>query len=256
MKILIKIGGRAFSGEKGFGELAAAMSRMAAPCVIVHGGGSEISEALKAAGREIRFVDGIRVTAAEDMEIVERVLSETVNARIARYLESAGCPCRRMSGRTQGLMTVTAMKTRNGQDVGFVGQVSHVSPGPIMASLSEKRVPVVSPISADVQGRAYNVNADSAAAALAVGVKCTDLVYFTDVPGVKVKDQVLSRIRESEVRTFIDSGEITGGMVAKLESALSAVRGGVQRVHIAQWTGSLDDIVGPDASAGTTVLGN
>ena len=253
MRVLIKIGGRAFSGEKGFRELAEAMGRAKAEFIIVHGGGSEISEALKTAGREIRFVDGIRVTEAEDVEIVERVLSETVNARIAKYLSDAGCPCRRMSGKTEGLMMAIPMKTRNGQDVGWVGQIIGVSSGPIEDALSEKNVPVVSPISADVEGRTYNVNADSAAAALAAGVNCTDLVYFTDVPGVQVKNQVLSQIRESQVREFIASGDITGGMVAKLESALAALNGGVARVHIAQWSGSLDDVIGAHAKSGTTV---
>lgn len=253
MRVLIKIGGRAFSGETGFRELAAAMRRVDAECIIVHGGGAEITEALKAAGRPIRFVDGIRVTEAEDVEIVERVLSETVNSRIADYLTDAGCPCTRMSGKTQGLLTATPMKTRNGQDVGFVGQIVGVSAGPVEAALSAKKVPVVSPISADAGGRTYNVNADSAAAALAVGAKCSDLVYFSDVPGVRVKDTVLGEIRESEVAEYIASGDITGGMVAKLESALSALKGGVDRVHIAQWAGSLDGVVGTRAVSGTTV---
>jgi acetylglutamate kinase len=253
MKILLKIGGRAFSNEKGFQELAGSICRLAAPCIVVHGGGSEISEALKAAGREIRFVDGIRVTEAEDVEIVEKVLSGTVNSRIVQYLIKAGCPCQRMSGKTGRLILVTPMKSRNGMEVGFVGQVSAVNPVPIEAVLSEKMVPVVSPISADAQGHTYNVNADSAAAALAVGVGCTDLIYFTDVPGVKVKDRILARISESEVHSLIASGDITGGMVAKLESALKAVEGGVERVHIAQWTGSLEEILGPDALSGTTV---
>ncbi|UCF92091.1 MAG: hypothetical protein JSW39_28140 [Desulfobacterales bacterium] len=134
-RILIKIGGRAFEGQDGFKDLATAIkaNRMV-EIIIVHGGGAEISQALKNAHRETVFVDGIRVTRAEDIKIVEDVLSGTINARIASWLQDNGVPSRRLSGKTGGLFMVAPL-TRGSQDWGYVGQIKQVNAGVVRQAL-------------------------------------------------------------------------------------------------------------------------
>lgn len=237
-KILIKIGGRAFADRDGFRELTQAMQSVHADIALVHGGGSEISQALQEAGREFVFVDGVRATNAEDIEIVERVLSETINGRIAGYLSEFGVNCTRLSGKSDSLLIAHKL-LRNGKDIGHVGEVVDVNPEVIWRAWEHGSVPVVSPISANEQGVTFNVNADTAAAALAVGAQCTDLVYFSDVPGVlQDGDSVVPSMSIDAGKFLIQTGIISGGMVAKMESIFHAIEHGVQRVHITQWQGT------------------
>jgi acetylglutamate kinase len=254
-RILIKIGGRAFEDEHGFRELAGAItSGKNVEIIIVHGGGAEISQALKDAGRRTEFVDGIRVTRPEDIKIVEEVLSGTVNQRISSWLETNGVPSMRMSGKTQRLFVVEPL-TRNGRDLGFVGKIKQVNPGVVIDAIQSGKVPVISPISANEKGESYNVNADSAAAALAAAAHCTDLVFITDVPGVLIGEQTRASLSIANAQTLIAEGVIKGGMVAKMESAFEALNQSVPRVHIIQWQGAhtLQGVVQQQCNAGTTV---
>ena len=254
-RILIKIGGRAFEDEGGFRELAQAiLSTEKTEVIIVHGGGAEISQALKDAGRQTEFIDGIRVTRAEDIQIVEGVLSGTVNQRISSWLEANGVSCAPMSGKTQNLFVVEPL-TRGGRDLGFVGKIKQVNAAVVIDAIRAGQVPVISPISANGQGESYNVNADSAAAALAAAADCTDLVFITDVPGVLVADQTRKSLSIGEAQSLIEDGTIKGGMVAKMESAFEALGQDVPRVHIIQWQGShtLQEVVHQQSKAGTTV---
>jgi len=256
-RILIKIGGRAFEDEKGFREMARAIkSGIKVEVIIVHGGGAEISQALKDAGRQTEFIDGIRVTRAEDIKIVEEVLSGTVNQRISSWLEANGVPSIRMSGKTEGLFVVEPL-VRDGRDLGFVGKIKQVNPAGVIDTIRSGKIPVISPISANERGESYNVNADSAAAALAAAAGCTDLVFITAVPGVLVDDQTQASLTVKEAQTLIADGIIKGGMVAKMESAFEALDQGVPRVHIIQWQGThtLQEIVQQQCNAGTTVTG-
>ena len=237
-RVLIKIGGRAFSDKAGFKELAAAIKKTDAGVIIVHGGGAEISQALQEAKRETVFVDGVRVTQKEDVEIVERVLSETVNSRIAGYLEEFGVPAQQMSGKTEGLL-IAKRTSRHGKDIGLVGEIVEVDRTIVDQALESGRTAVVSPISADKSGTTYNVNADAAAAALAVGASCTDLVYFSDVPGILDENQQnIPSLSVEAGRFLLQTGIISGGMVAKMESIFAAINDGVERVHITQWQGA------------------
>jgi len=237
-RILIKIGGRAFEGEEGFAELARAIRQNPqAEVIIVHGGGAEISQALKAAGRETVFVDGMRVTQAEDIRIVESVLSGVINGRITGWLSKHGLPCRGMSGKTLELLTAEPLLTRGGRSMGFVGKIVKVNPAVALDALADKEVPVVSPISGDTHGQSYNVNADSAAAALAGAARCSDLVFLSDVPGVMVDTKIIPRLTVAEAKGLIAGGTISGGMVAKMESVFEALDANVPRVHVIQWQG-------------------
>jgi len=254
-RILIKIGGRAFENERGFRELAEAIkSSKKVEVIIVHGGGAEISQALKDAGRQTEFIDGIRVTRAADIKIVEEVLSGTVNQRISSWLEANGVPSMRMSGKTGGLFIVEPL-ARDGRHLGFVGKIKQVNPAVVIDAIHSGKVPVISPISANEKGGSYNVNADSAAAALATGARCTDLVFITDVPGVLVDNQTRASLTVKEAQTLIADGIIKGGMVAKMESAFEALDQDVPRVHIIQWQGAqtLKEIIDQICQAGTTI---
>jgi acetylglutamate kinase len=255
-RILIKIGGRAFDGEDGFKQLAQAIKKNPeAEVIIVHGGGAEISKALKAAGRETVFVDGMRVTQAEDIQIVESVLSGVINERIAGWLSKNGVCCRRMSGKTERLLIAEPLLTRGGKSMGFVGKIAKVTAAAVLDALAKKEVPVVSPISGDAAGQSYNVNADSAAAALAAGAGCTDLVFVTDVPGVMVGGEIRALLTVAEARGLIADGTITGGMVAKMESVFEALDGKVPRVHVIQWQGpeTLRSILAHQNIPGTSI---
>ncbi|MEJ2166704.1 MAG: acetylglutamate kinase [Desulfobacterales bacterium] len=257
-RFLIKIGGRAFEGEQGFKELATAMeSNPELELIIVHGGGAEISQALKDAGRPTQFIDGIRVTQAEDIKIVEDVLSGTINQRIAAWLAANGIACQRMSGKTENLFLVEPL-TRGGLNWGHVGQIKQVNAGVVLKALKAGQVPVISPISVDENGVSYNVNADSAAAALAAAARCTDLVFITDVPGVLVREQIRSALTVEQAQALIADGTIKGGMVAKLESAFEALANNVPRVHIIQWQGpdTLSNMMDRQVVAGTVIHSN
>lgn len=254
-RILIKIGGRAFAGQSGFAELAGAIiANPAVEVIIVHGGGAEISSALKAAGRPTEFIEGIRVTRAEDIRIVEQVLSDTVNGRIAKWLTASGIYCQRMSGKTQGLIEVEPM-TRGNRDYGYVGQITRVNPAVVETALISGKVPVISPISTDISGSSYNVNADSAAAAIAAAVGCTDLVFITDVAGVLVAGATVNRMTTRQAAEWIATGDISGGMVAKIESAVQALEKGVNRIYIGEWLGTdtLKNIESADRQLGTWI---
>ncbi len=254
-RVLIKIGGRAFEDEQGFRELAEAiLVDRKVEVIIVHGGGAEISQALKDAGRETEFIDGIRVTQAEDIQIVEGVLSGTVNQRISSWLEANGVSTVRMSGKTDGLFIVEPL-VRDGRNLGFVGRIKQVNPAVVTDAVVSGKVPVISPISANAKGESYNVNADSAAAALAAAAECTDLVFVTDVPGVLIAEQTRPSLSTKEAQRLIAEGVIKGGMVAKMESAFYALNRDVARVHIIQWQGAqtLPKVIQLQFRAGTTV---
>ena len=254
-RLLIKIGGRAFEGEQGFKELAAAIkSSGELELIIVHGGGAEISQALKNANRDTEFRDGIRVTRAEDIRIVEDVLSGIVNLRIASWLSGNGVECRRMSGKTENLFRVEPL-TRGGLNWGYVGKIKQVNAALVLENLKKNRVPVISPISGDEKGASYNVNADSAASALAAAADCTDLVFITDVPGVMVGGQTRPSLSVREAQSLIADGIIQGGMVAKMESAFEALDKKVPRVHIIQWQGTdtLKNLVNRQPISGTVI---
>lgn len=254
-RALIKIGGRAFEDQQSLGGLARAMkSQNDVQFILVHGGGVEISRALKEANRGTNFIDGIRVTEPEDLEIVESVLSGTVNERIASIFNANGLPAIRMSGRTEQLL-ITEPFTKGGHSYGLVGQVKKVNAGVVLKALENGLVPVVSPISADETGQGFNVNADSAAAALAVGAECTDLIYFTDVPGVQVGEDFVQHLSEEQAKELITNGTIHGGMVAKMESIFQVLESGVERVHIAKWRDGTEfsRLIAGQPTFGTTI---
>ena len=202
--------------------------------IIVHGGGKAISKWVAKSGKEAKFVNGLRVTDAETMEIAEMVLSR-VNKDLVRMVEELGVKAVGISGKDGRLLTVNK-KYSDGQDIGFVGEVNKVSPKILYDLLDNDYLPIVAPIGMDENYDTYNINADEAASAIARAVKADKLVYLTDIAGlyrdINDPDSFIARISISDAEKLIEDGVIGGGMLPKLANCTQAVRGGVHRVHI------------------------
>ncbi len=255
-KIVVKMGGSTLDAEDILVQFAEAIAIMPENCeiVIVHGGGKDIGRQLEKMGREFKFIDGLRVTDDEVIDVVEMVLSGLVNKWIARALERRGVRAVGISGTDLGLFHADKLVVKGG-DLGYVGAIGEVNTELLDILISKGITPVVSPISIGAEYRAYNVNADHAACKLAEAWKADDLIYITDVPGITVGGSVKEKIRSDEVEYLIDSGEITGGMIPKLMNSAAAVTQGVSRVHIIGWEGpeSIINSISKDCHMGTVI---
>lgn len=204
--------------------------------VIVHGGGPDINAFLKRLEIESKFVDGLRVTNEETMEVVEMVLTGKVNKQIVTDIELNGVKAVGISGKDGGTVTAEKIHPENGVDYGCVGEIKSVDPAMINSLIKSDIIPVIAPIGKDEKGNTYNINADYMAVAIAGALKAEKLVFLTDVAGV-LKDvndpsSIMSFIKSDDVQGLIDDGTISGGMIPKVECCLEAVNQGVNNVHI------------------------
>ncbi|NLW91377.1 MAG: acetylglutamate kinase [Syntrophomonadaceae bacterium] len=202
--------------------------------IVVHGGGPEINQMLKRLDIISEFVDGLRVTDAETMEIVEMVLGGKVNKAIVSGLNASGGRAIGISGKDDGLIEAEPMDP-SGQ-MGFVGQVTKINPGIIETMIDNGYIPVIAPIGIGLEQETYNINADLVAAAIAVAINADKLVLLTDVPGLlqdpSNPDSLISILAISEVDELIKNGTIAGGMLPKVDCCVESVKGGVGRTHI------------------------
>lgn len=202
--------------------------------IIVHGGGKEISKWVGKVGKEAEFVNGLRVTDAETMEIAEMVLNK-VNKRLVTMVEELGVKAIGITGKDGGLLKVDK-KYSDGKDIGFVGDIKQVDPKILYDLLEKDFLPIVAPIGMDAQFDTYNINADDAACAIAKAVGAEKLAFLTDIEGlykdINDKASFISRLTASEADQLIQDGLIGGGMLPKLNNCTSAIRNGVNRVHI------------------------
>ncbi|MBR6325564.1 MAG: acetylglutamate kinase [Lachnospiraceae bacterium] len=202
--------------------------------IIVHGGGKEISRWVGKVGKEAQFINGLRVTDAETMEIAEMVLGR-INKSLVTMVEELGVRAVGVSGKDGGLLKVEK-KYADGQDIGFVGNITSVDPKILYDLLENDFLPIVAPIGTDDAFNTYNINADDAACAIAKAVGADKLVFLTDIEGlyrdINDKSSFISRLTASEAEELIGSGIIGGGMLPKLSNCTSAIRNGVNRVHI------------------------
>ena len=202
--------------------------------IIVHGGGKEISAWLKKTGKESQFVNGLRVTDEDTMEVAEMVLNK-VNKRLVTMVEELGVRAVGISGKDGGLLKVEK-KLSDGQDIGYVGQITNVDPKILFDMLEKDFLPIVCPIGMDDNFDTYNINADDAACAVAKAVGAEKLAFLTDIEGlyrdINGKSSFISRIKVSQAMELINNGIIGGGMLPKLGNCVDAVENGVQRVHI------------------------
>ena len=255
-KVVVKMGGSTLDTENVLSLFAEAVARVLANCdvVVIHGGGKDIGRQLERMGREFQFIDGLRVTDDEVIDVVEMVLSGLVNKWITRALEKHGVRAVGISGTDLGLFHATKLTVKGG-DLGYVGAIEKVNTELVELLLSHNIIPVISPISIGPERRAYNVNADHAACRFAEFWKADDLIYITDVPGITIQGTLREKIRIDEVETLIHSGDVTGGMIPKLMNSASAVINGVKRVHIIEWNGpeSIENSLKKDIHWGTII---
>jgi acetylglutamate kinase len=202
--------------------------------IVVHGGGPEISEAMKRMGKESHFVSGLRVTDSETMEIVEMVLAGKTNKGIVAHLNQQGATAVGLSGKDGNL--IVAEKDVSKGDIGFVGKVVQINPQLIHTLTRDGYVPVISSVAIGRSGESYNINADTVAGALAAALSATKLILMTDVEGLyrdfQDKSTLISVLTKNEALELLRSGQIDRGMIPKIESCITALDGGVSRAHI------------------------
>lgn len=202
--------------------------------IIVHGGGKEISRWVEKTGMQPEFVNGLRKTDAATMEIAEMVLNK-VNKSLVQMVEELGVNAIGISGKDGGLLRVEK-KYSDGQDIGYVGEITEVNPKILEDLLERDFLPIVCPIGMDANYETYNINADDAACAIAQAVQAEKLAFLTDIEGVYKdpadKSTLISELTVSEARELIADGFIGGGMLPKLNNCMEAIEKGVSRVHI------------------------
>jgi acetylglutamate kinase len=235
--IVVKYGGSAMSNEelqRNVIKDVTLLKLVGFKPIIVHGGGKAISNWVSKVGKEAKFINGLRVTDDETMEIAEMVLGR-VNKQLVSMVQELGVKAVGISGKDGRMMKVTK-KYSDGQDIGYVGEVESVDPKVLYDLLDDDYLPIVAPIGFDDEFQTYNVNADDAACAIAKAVHAEKLAFLTDIEGVykdiNDKSSFISRLTCSEADKLISGGYIGGGMLPKLNNCTNAVKEGVHRVHI------------------------
>lgn len=235
--IVVKYGGSAMSNEelqKNVIKDVTLLKLIGFKPIIVHGGGKEISRWVGKIGKEAQFVNGLRVTDEETMEVAEMVLSK-VNKSLVTMVQELGVKAVGISGKDGGLLKVDK-KYADGQDIGFVGDIREVNPKILYDLLEKDFLPIVAPIGLDDEFNTYNINADDAACAIAKAVQAEKLAFLTDIEGlykdINDKSSFISRLTADQADKLIAEGYIGGGMLPKLNNCTSAIKNGVNRVHI------------------------
>ena len=236
--VLVKYGGHAM-GAPGDGAAGDPFARdivllrqVGINPIVVHGGGPQIGQMLQRLGIKSRFVDGLRVTDRETMEVVEMVLAGTINKQLVAAINAAGGCAVGLSGKDGGLIRASKL-TRNGQDLGFVGEPERVDDRVLATFRQSDIIPVIAPIGVGAAGETYNINADTVAGAVAAAVKARRFLLLTDVPGVlDAENRLITELSAADARRLIADGTISGGMIPKVETCLAAVEGGVEAAVI------------------------
>lgn len=236
-KIVVKYGGSAMLDENLKYNVIrdiAMLKLIGMKPIVVHGGGKEISKWVELIGKEPEFVNGLRVTDAETMEIAEMVLSK-VNKGLVQLMQKLGINAVGISGKDAGLMQVKK-KLAGGKDIGFVGEVTNVDSSIIDTLIDNDFIPVIAPIGSSEEFESYNINADDAACAVAKAINAEKLVFLTDIEGIFIdpsdKDTLISEMDITEAKSFIEKGVVGGGMLPKLTNCIDAIENGVSRVHV------------------------
>jgi acetylglutamate kinase len=232
--IVVKYGGAAMDKSglaASFAEDVSLLQSVGLRPVVVHGGGPAVTHLSARLGIETKFVDGIRVTDAETLDVATMVLAGKLSTEVVASLNAGGVRAVGLSGVDGGLLLA---RKQSGPDLGFVGEVVHVDAGVVETLLAERFVPVVASIAVDETGQAYNVNADVVAAELAMTLGAEKLVFINNVPGlIGPTGDLLSELSASQAEELLArGGVIEGGMIPKIESAVRALRAGVGRVHL------------------------
>lgn len=233
--VVIKYGGNAMVNEELKDSVMrdiVLLSLIGVKVVLVHGGGPEITEMLNKIGKKSEFVNGLRVTDKETVDIVQMVLAGKVNKSLVSLIENKGGSAIGLSGMDGHLITAIVKNPK----LGFVGEITEVNVRPILDVLDKGYIPVVSTVGCDAEGNAYNINADTAAAKIAGELKAESLISMTDIAGILANKEdpstLIPVIHSSEAPQLIHNGTINGGMIPKVECCMNALRWGVNRVFI------------------------
>ncbi len=245
--IIIKYGGSAQTDaalKEGFAQDVVLLKYVGIRPVIVHGGGEQVSGMMERLGKDAKFVEGLRVTDSETMDVVEMVLGGRINQEIVSLINKHGGSAVGLTGKDGRLIQAVRKKPKklvdvNGKqktiDLGLVGDVETVNPRILEILLETDFIPVVAPVGVTADGVSLNLNADTAAGSIAAALRAARLMYLTDVPGLlkdeKDEDSVLSTVKLSEVDDLRQSGVISGGMIPKIESVTQAIYAGVEKAH-------------------------
>ncbi|MFP3943852.1 MAG: acetylglutamate kinase [Alphaproteobacteria bacterium] len=240
-RLVVKYGGHAMGDDQladTFAQDIVLLKQVGLKPVVVHGGGPQIGEMLERLKIESSFIHGLRVTDAATVDIVEMVLAGSINKRIVSHINRAGGKAVGLSGKDGGLLQARKLHRTERDpdsniekvlDLGFVGEPERVNPHVLEIITDSELIPVIAPIGQGPDGRTYNVNADTAAGAIAGAVGATRMLLLTDVPGVMdASGQLIDRLSAREARRLINEGVISGGMIPKVETALIAVEAGVE----------------------------
>jgi acetylglutamate kinase len=200
--------------------------------IVVHGGGPEITQTMESLGHVAEFVDGVRITGRDDVKLVEMVLTGRINTELVSLLNQSSAHAVGVSGKDAGLLRARKLVGEGGRDLGMVGEVTHVNHELLEMLLDKKYVPVVSSVGLGEDGEGYNINADAAAAEIAIALKAEKLIFLTDVAGILENGELVSEMSASELRAKLAKDSIAPAMVAKARSVLRAIEGGVARVHL------------------------
>ena len=228
--------------------------------IIVHGGGKEISKWVGKVGKEAQFINGLRVTDEETMEIAEMVLGR-VNKSLVTMVEELGVKAVGISGKDGGLLKVKK-KYADGKDIGYVGEITDVDPKILYDLMEKDFLPIICPVGLDDEFNTYNINADDAACAIARAVGANKLAFLTDIEGLyrdfENKSSLISEIKVKEAKELIAGGTIGGGMLPKLSNCIDAIEAGVSRVHIidGRIPHSILMEIFSDRGVGTAILGD
>jgi acetylglutamate kinase len=230
--VVVKYGGHAMgAGGETFAQDVVLLRQLGMFPIVVHGGGPQINRMLDRLGIKSRFVNGLRVTDAETMEVVEMVLAGTINKQLVASINAAGGCAVGVCGKDGDLIRAR-QETRNG-DIGFVGEPTEVAAGVIAGFEKAGMIPVIAPIGVGAGGETYNINSDTVAGAVAAAAGATRFLLLTDVPGVlDGEKKQISELSAAEARRMIGDGTISGGMIPKVETCLAAVDKGVEAAVI------------------------
>lgn len=251
MTRVLKIGGRPQADPSLAALIAEAWDALSGAMVIVHGGGDEVSALQATLGLNAQFVDGRRVTSAQDLELVRMALSGTANKRLVSALVREGVRAVGLSGEDASLIAATPLDSAR---LGHVGSPTRINNSLLLHLIDGGYLPVISPVSRNVGhelGPALNVNADEAAAAIAVAIEAAELLIVSDVPGVMVDGDTADTLTVAEANGLMHDGVASGGMRAKLTAAVSAVEGNVPLVRISDLRGINDRTMGTRIQRGT-----
>lgn len=242
---VIKYGGHAMGDEslaESFANDVVLLKQVGINPVVVHGGGPQIAEMLKRLNIESSFVDGLRVTDAATVDVVEMVLAGRINKHIVTTINAAGGTAVGLSGKDGSLIEAQRLSrtTRDPDsniekvvDLGFVGQPTRINVGVLRSFEQSHIIPVIAPVGVGAEGETYNINADTAAGAIAAAMSAKKLLMLTDVAGVlDGAGELISNLTTAKVKELMESGAITGGMIPKLETCLAAIEGDTEAAHI------------------------